>query len=77
MWGNLSWGDLSVIPTYHFIPQLDAVKIITLTLQTPTARTDIYMPSIFPETIRDWDAHPDLIIFSAEAAEDGMARFTS
>ena len=38
-------------------------------------------PALFPKTamfaIRDRNALPNLIISSAEGAEDGMARFTS
>ena len=49
----------------------------SLTFQTPATRTDIYMGSFFPQTIRDWNALPDLIITSAEGAEDGVTRFTS
>ena len=47
------------------------------TFQTPATRTDIYKGSFFPQTIRDWNALPDLVITSAEGSEDGVARFTS
>ena len=47
------------------------------TFQTHAARTDNYKGSFFPQTIRDWNALPDLIITSAEGVEDGVARFTS
>ena len=40
-------------------------------------RTHIYKGSFFPRTDRDWNALPDLIMTSAEGAEDGVARFTS
>ena len=38
-----------------------------------------YKGSFFPQTVKDWNAFPDLIITSAsaEGAEDGVARFTS
>ena len=49
----------------------------SLAFQTPTARTDIYKGSFFPQTIRDWNTLPDSIISSAEDAEDSVARFTS
>ena len=49
----------------------------SLTFQTLSARTDIYMGKFFPQTIRDWNALPDSIISTAEGAEDGVARFTS
>ena len=49
----------------------------SLTFQIPAARNDIYKGSFFPQTIRNWNNLPDLIITSAENAEDGVARFTS
>ena len=42
----------------------------SLTSQTSAARTDICKGSLFPPTIRDWNALPDSIITSAEGAED-------
>ena len=38
--------------------------------------TDVYIGSIFPQTIRDWNALPDSPISSAEDAEDFVAKFT-
>ena len=49
------------IPTDDLIPQLGAAEIISLTFQTPAARTDIYKGPFFPQTIRDWNALPDTI----------------
>ena len=66
------------IPTDDLIPPIRCSKNHqALTFQTPATRTDIYKGSFFPQTIRDWNALSDLIITSAEGAEDGMARFTS
>ena len=45
--------------------------------QTPTANTDVYKCSFFPQTIRDWNVLPDSLISSAEDAEDCVAKFTS
>ena len=45
--------------------------------QVPIANTDIYKSSIFPKTIRDWNALPDSLISSAKGAEDGVVKFTS
>ena len=45
--------------------------------QVPIANADIYKCSLFPQTIRDWNALPDSLISSAEGAEDGVAKFTS
>ena len=67
------------IPTDDLIPPISLSRNHhSLTFQTPTARTDIYKGLFFPETIRDWNALPDLFITctSAEGAEDGVARFT-
>ena len=45
--------------------------------QVPYARTDAYRHSFFPEIIRDWNALPASIVFSAECSEDCISRFTS
>ena len=37
----------------------------------------IFISVAFPQTIRDWNALPDTLISFAEAAEDGVAKFTS
>ena len=49
----------------------------SLAYQVPIANTDIYKCSVFLQTIRDWNALPDSLIFSAEGVEDGVAKFTS
>ena len=67
-----------VLPTYDLIPPIRPSRNhYSLTDHTPAARTDIYKGSFFPQTIRDWNALPDLIITSVEGAEDGLDRFTS
>ena len=48
-----------------------------MAFQVPYARTDMYMYSVFPDTIRDWNALPAAIISSAESSENPVARFTS
>ena len=59
-------------------PKLGVVEISTLWhFQTPTANTDFYKGSFFPQTIRDWNALLDSLISSAEDAEDCVAKFTS
>ena len=66
------------IPTDDLIPTIrHSRNHHSLTFQTPTARTDIFKGLFFPQTIRDWNAFPDLIISSAEGAEDDVAKFTS
>ena len=45
--------------------------------QTPTAGTDIYKGSFFPQTIGDWNAPPESVISSAEIADGCVAKFTS
>ena len=47
-----------------------------MAFQTPSADTDVYKGSIFPQTIRNWNALPDYLISSAEDAEDCVAKFT-
>ena len=37
-----------------------------MAFQTPIANTDVYKGSLFPQTIRDWNALPDSLISSAE-----------
>ena len=58
-------------------PWLGAAGMIILWHIIPTANTDIYKCTFFPQTIRDWKALPDSLISSAEGAEDGVAKFTS
>ena len=48
-----------------------------MAFQVPYARTDIYKYSFFPNTIRDWNALPESIVYSAESSEYPVARFTS
>ena len=48
-----------------------------IVFQMSYARTDIYMFSFFPDTIRDLNALPASIISPAESSEDPVARFTS
>ena len=49
----------------------------TKAFQTPVANIDVYKCSFFPQTIRDWNVHPDSLISSAEDAEDCVGKFTS
>ena len=48
-----------------------------MAFQTPTAGTDIYKDRFLPRTIRDWNALPESVIFSAEIANGSVAKFTS
>ena len=48
-----------------------------MAFQVPYARTDIYKYSFFPDTVRDWNALPASIIYSAESSEVPVARFIS
>ena len=50
---------------------------LSMAFQTPTANTDVYKGSFFPQTIRDWNVLPYSLISSAEDAEDCVAKFTS
>ena len=49
----------------------------SMAYQVPIANTNIYKSSFFPQTIRDWNALLDSLIYSAECAEDDVAKFTS
>ena len=49
----------------------------SMAFQTPIDNTDVYKGSFFPQTIRDWNAHPDALISSAEDSEDCVAKLTS
>ena len=66
------------IPTDGLIPQIrHSRNHHSMTFQTPAGRTDIYKGSFFPQTIRDWNALPNMIITAVEGAEDGVTRFTN
>ena len=60
-----------------FLPIRTCRNHHSLPFHIPTARTDIYKGSFFPQTIRDWNALPDPVISSAEGAKDNVAKFTS
>ena len=66
------------IPTDDLIPLVRCCRNDhSMAYQVPIANTNIYKCSIFPQTIRDWNALPDSLVSSAEGAEDGVAKFTS
>ena len=62
------------IPTGDLIPPIKSCRNHhSLAFQIPTARTDIYKGSFFPQTVKDLDALPDSVISSAEGAKDKVA----
>ena len=66
------------IPTDDLIPLVRHCRNDhSMAYQVPIANTDIHKCSFFPQAIRDWNPLPDSLIFSAEGAEDGVAKFTS
>ena len=66
------------IPTDDLIPLARRCRNDhSIAYQVPTANTNIYKCSFFPQTIRDWNALPDSLISPAKGAEDGVAKFTS
>ena len=66
------------VPTDDLIPKTRRCRNQhSMAFQTPIVNTDVYKGSFFPQTIRDWNALPDSLISSAEAAEDCVAKFTS
>ena len=66
------------IPTDDLIPLVRRCRNHHSTAyQVPIANTGIYKCSVFPQTIRDWNALPDSLISSAEGVEVAVAKFTS
>ena len=66
------------IPTDDLIPKTRHGKNQhSKAFQTPTANTDVYKCSFFPQTIRDWNVLPSSLISSAEDAEDCVAKLFS
>ena len=66
------------VPTGDLIPKTRRCRNQhSMAFQTPIANTDVYKDSLFPQTIRNWNALPDSLTSSAEDAEDCVAKFTS
>ena len=62
------------VPTDDLIPKTRCCgNQHSMAFQTPIANADVYKDSLFPQTIRDWNALPDSLISSAEDAEDCVA----
>ena len=49
----------------------------SMKFQAPTAGTDIYKGSFFPQSIKDWNTLSESVISSAEVVDDCVAKFTS
>ena len=49
----------------------------SLAFQIPSASTNAYLHSFFPQTIRDWNELPDSLLSSAELSDDCVSKFTS
>ena len=66
--------DKTSLPTDDPIPLVRRCRNDhSMAYQVSIANTDIYKCSFFPQTIRDWNALPDSLIFSAEGAADCVA----
>ena len=66
------------VPTDDLIPKTRrCTNQHFMAFQTPIVITDVYKGSFFPQTILEWNAHPDSLISSAEDAEDCVVKFTS
>ena len=66
------------VPTDDCIPKTRSCRNQhSMAFQTLIANTDVYKGSLFPQTIRNWNALPDSLISSAGDAEDCVAKFTS
>ena len=66
------------IPTDDLIPKNRRCRNQhSLAFQIPSASTNAYLHSFFPQTIRDWNELPDSLISSAELSDDCVSKFTS
>ena len=66
------------IPTDDLIPKNRRCRNQhSLAFQIPSASTNAYLHSFFPQTIRDWNELPDSLICSAELSDDCVSKFTS
>ena len=66
------------IPTDDLIPKNRRCRNQhSLASQIPSASTNAYLHSFFPQTIRDWNELPDSLISSAELSDDCVSKFTS
>ena len=67
------------VPTDELIPKTRHCRNQhSMAFQTPIANTNVNKGSLFPQTIRDWNAPPpDSLISSAEDAEGCIAKLTS
>ena len=60
------------------LPRLGAAEIITLWhfRHTMQEKHQSYNCSFFPQTIRDWNNLPDLLISSAKVSDDCMSKYS-
>ena len=66
------------IPTDDLIPKTrHGRNQHSLAFQIHSASKDVYMYSIFPQTIRDWNDLPESLISSSELSDDSVSKFTS
>ena len=72
----LLYKGQTVKPVYQQIT-ISRKKRHSMGFQIPIASMDVYKGSFFPQTIKDWNALPNSLIFYAEVAEDCVAKFTS
>ena len=49
----------------------------SLAFQRPSPSNDVYKYSFFPQTIRDWNDLPEILISSSELSDDSVSKFTS
>ena len=66
------------IPTDDLIPKNRCCRNQhSMAFQIPSASTNTYKFSFFPQTIRDWNDLPDSLISSAERSDNCMSKFSS
>ena len=66
------------IPTDDLIPKNRHCRNQhSLAFQIPSASKEAYKSSFFPQTIRDWNDHPDFLISYAVMSDDCVSKFAS
>ena len=66
------------IPTDDLIPKNRRCRNQhSMVFQIPSASKDSYKKSLVPQTIRDWNALPDSLIFSVELSDNCVSKVTS
>ena len=66
------------IPTDDLTPKTRHCRnSLSKAFQLPSARTEAYECSFFPQTIRDWNDLPDSLFSAAELSDDCVSKYAS